>query len=617
MPSRFSFPSVQECEIMLRRFLSFAALFAAITFTLRADDAATAAKATLADGNYLLSYGSSASFQQRVGLLMIETKDGKSTVTLETTGQRGIQGIEAKAITVVGDQVTITLNYGAPTDLKFVGTLNAKTPGKVLGTFGDADRPMRGYLETTKLEKLAKADMFYAPPPNESQKAITDLRAESGKLSVKMRQEKDAVEKKKLAAEIEEITKKNAPKIREINLKLASENDLVQATMAAEQLLATAKKDKATEAEVTAWAKIVEAEITPFGPQLLAATKTRLGTMLVDQENYGKLALSYLGDVSKTKDMPKKNLVNVLKTLARAQTQAGLSAEAKATGEQITKIDAELDTEYLATVPPFKPKAFEGRKDKSANKVVVMELFTGAQCPPCVAADVGFDGLIKTYKPQDVIFLQYHEHIPGPDPLTNPDAVARMSFYRDLNKNDFGGTPSCAFNGKPAAGGGGGMANSESKYKQFMTVIDEALETSTDIKLGGNAKQAGDDLTINVEVSGLKEAKDLKLRLVLVEENIKYVGGNGLRFHHHVVRSLLGTQEGVKISGLKEGKYSTKQNLVALKSDLTKYLNDYAEKTRPFPYADRPLDFKGLKVVALVQDDETGEVLQATQFDLH
>jgi hypothetical protein len=287
------------------------------------------------------------------------------------------------------------------------------------------------------------------------------------------------------------------------------------------------------------------------------------------------------------------------------------------TGKQIAALEAELDKEYLATVPPFKPTPFAGREDKAANRVVVLELFTGAQCPPCVAADVGFDGLIKSYKPADVIFLQYHEHIPGPDPLTNADGVARFSYYGKLNKGDFRGTPSTAFNGKPAASGGGGMGNSEGKYEAYTKVINKALEESTKVAIRGTAKRAGDELTIATESDGLADLpKTAVLRLVLVEENIKYVGGNGLRFHHHVVRSMLGTEKGVALSDLKDGKFESKASLKELRTDLTKYLDGYAENTRPFPYDARPLDLKGLKVVALIQDDKTGEILQATQFDV-
>ena len=48
---------------------------------------------------------------------------------------------------------------------------------------------------------------------------------------------------------------------------------------------------------------------------------------------------------------------------------------------------------------------------------------------------------------------------------------------------------------------------------------------------------------------------------------------------------------------------------------LVKYLDDFG-KQRPFPNTDRPLDFKHLKAVALVQDDASREILQAVQVDV-
>ena len=82
-----------------------------------------------------------------------------------------------------------------------------------------------------------------------------------------------------------------------------------------------------------------------------------------------------------------------------------------------------------------------------------MELFTGAQCPPCVAADVAFDALEMAYDPKDLILSQYHMHIPGPDPLTNPASIARWDFYREKYPQNVGGTPTTMFNGsrRPAA----------------------------------------------------------------------------------------------------------------------------------------------------------------------
>ena len=45
------------------------------------------------------------------------------------------------------------------------------------------------------------------------------------------------------------------------------------------------------------------------------------------------------------------------------------------------------------------------------------------------------------------------------------------------------------------------------------------------------------------------------------------------------------------------------------------YLNEYGQ-TRPFPKPDRPMDMKDLKVIALVQNDKTKEIVQAVQIEV-
>src|SRR5262249_11450951 len=154
---------------------------------------------------------------------------------------------------------------------------------------------------------------------------------------------------------------------------------------------------------------------------------------------------------------------------------------------------------------PFKPAGFPGRKGNS-QRVLVMELFTGAQCPPCVAADAAFDALETTYKPADVILLQYHMHIPGPDPLTNPDSEARMRYYSKKFPRDAGGTPSTIFNGKAnSLGGGGLLAQSERKYHQYREHIDKLLEETTPVHLNLTAGRKGDHINLKAEVSELSE----------------------------------------------------------------------------------------------------------------
>lgn len=598
---------------MLRRLAPALAVLAAATLALPAQDI-TPPLTKVPEGKFTLAYGSPG--LQRIGIVELAVEDGKPVAKLVSASPQ-MPGLEFGTPTVADGVLKLPVNLGPATKLAFEGRPDPKDPKRYLGTFGDADRVFRGALEVTELEKLAQKDIFVQPAPSATQKAIAEMRTAEASLRTKARQEKDDDEKKKLTAEADEVAKKNAGEIAKLNRKLATAGEGAASVQAAQQLLSGAGKAGAAEADVAAWVKVLEDDAAPYGPKIAAQAKTTVVNLLVNQEKYGKLAMPYALEAVNAKGLDKKGKYAALKLLQRAQTQAGLTGDAQGTMAQLTALDAELDKEYLATVPPFKPTKYAGRTDKSANKVAVMELFTGAQCPPCVAADVGFDALIKSYKPTEAIFLQYHEHIPGPDPLTNADTVARFAYYGKLHKNAFGGTPSCAFNGKPAAGGGGGMAQSEKKFNDFTKALDSALEETTDVTVRGGVKKSADGLAVTVEVAGKKDLDEKAvLRLVLVEDTIKYVGGNGLRFHHHVVRSLMGTQKGVKISDLKDGKYTTTQSLTALRTDLTKYLDEYADKSRAFPYPERPLDFKGLKVVALVQNDETGEIVQAAQFDV-
>ena len=112
-------------------------------------------------------------------------------------------------------------------------------------------------------------------------------------------------------------------------------------------------------------------------------------------------------------------------------------------------------------------------------------------------------------------------------------------------------------------------------------------------------------------------ASDMKLRLLVVEEAVQYAGSNGIRFHHHVVRAMPGGAEGIAVKD-KVFKHTAKADLAEIRKGLTKYLDDYVAENpnRPFARPDRPMDMKDIRVIALVQNDKTGEIVQAMQIEL-
>jgi hypothetical protein len=302
----------------------------------------------------------------------------------------------------------------------------------------------------------------------------------------------------------------------------------------------------------------------------------------------------------------------VLEKLAKALKAAGRDADLTAVTERLAVLEKKLDDAYLKEVPPFPGQRFAGRKAES-DRVVVMELFTGAECPPCVAADVAFDVLQKTYRTSEVVLLQYHLHIPGPDPMTNSDTEARAAYYGARS------TPSTFFNGANKAGGGGAMAAAEKKYNAYRTVIEPLLELpAAACKIGASAKRVGDKIQIKVDVTGMENpGKDMKLRMALVEETVKFVGGNKLRFHHQVVRAMPGTPAGVAVTEATQS-WNGSIDLTDLRRQFVTYLDDFAANKRAFPREARPMTMDHMRLVAFIQDDASNnkEILQAVQVDV-
>ncbi|MBO0696929.1 MAG: hypothetical protein J2P46_00915, partial [Zavarzinella sp.] len=198
-------------------------------------------------------------------------------------------------------------------------------------------------------------------------------------------------------------------------------------------------------------AKLAEA----YGPRWQRTVAFRLADILAEQEPFVAIAVEQARQgerlLGRSDDIATQ--LQTLDTLARVLRKAKKDAEAKEVEARIAKLEPRDYAEYSKTMPPFKPEEFKGRKGKS-DRAVLVELFTGAECEPCVAVDLAVDALGRTYKPTDVVLLRYHQHIPGPDPLVSKDGAARMDFYN--KKDDEKATPQVFISGKAGEAGGGG-----------------------------------------------------------------------------------------------------------------------------------------------------------------
>lgn len=372
------------------------------------------------------------------------------------------------------------------------------------------------------------------------------------------------------------------------------------------ELLGEAKTNKATEKDVKDWVDaVLKAAENNYGPRWANDYSLKLLEALAG--SWSNIAVDVAAQIENSLDpkAPAQTQMRVLGVLANVLKKAGQGEKAKAFEARTDKLESEAYSEYEKTALNYKTPKFAGRKGKS-NRAVLVESFTGGQCPPCVGADLAFDGLERAYGPKEVVLLQYHLHVPGADALTNPDTEARAEFYGPLIR----GTPTMLFNGKPAAPGGGGVEDAEDKFKEYQGVIDPLLEQNASVQVAVDAVRKGDKISIKATASDVEMPSDkLRLRLALVEDWVRYKARNGLSYHHRVVRALPGGAKGIALTG-KTGEITATVDVEELRNNFNKYLDEVA-KEDPFPDSQRPMRMRDLHVVAFVQNDMTGEILQA------
>lgn len=496
--------------------------------------------------------------QMTFWLLRLEVKGGKLVGTADSSP--GVPPTTVEDVSTTGDVLSFKLNLkGGPT-FQFEGKLPRAGAKKFSGTIGRSGQMLLAVLEAT------------------SAKSMYDLERE-------------------LVARTP-----NDPRVFSTVL----------------ELIAQAKEKKPAAKEVEEWAETAMRAAENYGARWQLDFSLKLVDTLQSQGDYAAAAIGVARKVEKGLDSktPAETQLRVLSSLSAALRAA--AGKADKPSEEVNQIEARIDKlesqsygEYNAKALGFKVEKFAGRKGKSTRAVLV-ELFTGAQCPPCVAADLAFDALEKAYQPSEVVLFQYHLHIPGPDALTNDDCEARQNYYGKAVR----GTPTIFFNGLPDAPGGGGRDDAEEKFKEFKDVVNPLLEKAAGVNIQASAVRKGQTIQIKAQVDGLEKPGDrIKLRFALVEDWARYRGSNGLAYHHRVVRAMVGGAKGFALTK-KDSEHTASIELNTLREQLNRYLDDFAKSEGPFPDAQRPLRLRNLSVVAFVQNDDTREVLQAVNVEV-
>jgi thiol-disulfide isomerase/thioredoxin len=253
---------------------------------------------------------------------------------------------------------------------------------------------------------------------------------------------------------------------------------------------------------------------------------------------------------------------------------------------------------------PFHPEPFKAPAGWK-GKAVLAELFTGSECPPCVGADLAFDGLLETFPSKYLAVLVYHLPIPRPDPMMNPASEVRQKAYA-VNS-----TPTIVLDGTNKTTGGGARGAAEGKYAQFRAAIEPLLSAAPGIALKAQASLAGD--TVKVSFDHDKAVAGAEYLLILAQDEQEHKGGNGVEYHRMVVRDL----RVVDPAGPKTAAF----DLAASEQAADAYLSEF-EKTYTrvpgFKWEVRRngISRRGLKVVYFVQEKASGQVLNAVVADV-
>ncbi len=387
---------------------------------------------------------------------------------------------------------------------------------------------------------------------------------------------------------------------------------------------------------------------------------------MLDEANSerGQIALLDHNDAEALSDFEQAALLGELKSPWRGKMMELYRAQH---GGSDAGLVAEMDQKYAALYPapftPAKPLTVAG------GHTVLLELFTGSGCPPCVGGDLAVEGFLKAYPRDQVVVLAFDQHIPEPDPLANPDSAARAEMY------SVNGTPMYAVDGKLQSFYGAYREGAEKLYGNLAKPVEAQRAKATGVKLELTATRGADGMVsasavVTVgdaaalvekpdamakpdavdrregvgceggegggkggqeEESGIGGCGDtgcwaaaapagppqLVVNFALVEDDVRYSGENGMRFHRMVVRSLAkAADSGFPVEIGKTATVEARFDPAAITKSLGVYLAGYEKSNDRFGpitfiSTDTTMDPSHLAVAAWVEDAVTHRVLQA------
>lgn len=150
----------------------------------------------------------------------------------------------------------------------------------------------------------------------------------------------------------------------------------------------------------------------------------------------------------------------------------------------------------------------------SVNRVPFIELFTGADCPPCITADKGVDA-VKAADPEGVGLLVWHMSIPGFDEWSIKELTANAE--QPEWEREQGYLPAdCCFTPFTILDG----TTPTSDYVNFPTLIAASKADMVTYKVDVHGEMYGSTAIISVVVENLGSPVTMPLNVAIYENGI-------------------------------------------------------------------------------------------------
>jgi thiol-disulfide isomerase/thioredoxin len=177
----------------------------------------------------------------------------------------------------------------------------------------------------------------------------------------------------------------------------------------------------------------------------------------------------------------------------------------------------------------------------AADRIVVLEIFTGTWCPPCAGAAMGAEDLVNEH-PGEVLAVEYH--CGSSDVFENTNSTIRKSFYGSGSGHVVRGYPTAIFDGIDTIIGGFPTQSMFPYYNSAFN-IRASVEPPLEITLEKSGESEG-ALTATITNTSDDEITG-KVHFTITESNIHYKW----QIHtilHFVERDMLPDGNGAEIT---------------------------------------------------------------------